>query len=148
LAAVARLVGLATHWPEFGQLFRAAVVATYALGVVVGVGFQVRGAYSLYQTVQAFAQARRSIDALPAGPLVTRCTWLAMVNPDVNWSQKIFAVADQPAFEGWTDEARRPGVHSGQVIDMDACKSIGLDEVARLNFLNPSGLTAERFDLP
>lgn len=148
LTVVAALVGLAIHWSTFGRLFRAAVAATFIVGVVVGVGYEARGAYSLYETVQSFAQARRSIDALPAGPLVTRCTWLDMVIPEVYWSRAIFAVNGQADFEAWSVEARQAGVHSGYMIDMDACQNVGLDEVARLTAANPSGLTSQRFDLP
>ena len=148
LLVVCAVVGLASHWAEFGRLFRVGVVGTYALGAVVGLGYEARGAYALDETVQSFARAQRGIDALHAETLVTRCTWLDMVIPELYRSQAIFAVSDPSAFQAWSAEARQAGVHSGYTIDMDACQDIGLDEVARRQAANPSGLTAVPFQLP
>jgi hypothetical protein len=144
LYVAAGLVGLARAWPSLGKAWRMVMVTLYLIHSAAGLGFQVRGAYALWETVTAFARAGEALRALPAQAMVTRCTWMPMVIPDLYWTGKFFALNDLAA---WTARVEAAGVSTAAVVDMDVCQNIPLNEVAGLLALNPTGITADRITL-
>jgi hypothetical protein len=144
LLTAAAVAGLAGAWSSVGRALRTGLVAAALAAVVIGVGFQVRGAYAQWETVSAFARAGRVLRALPGEALVTRCTWMAMVLPDLYWTGRVFSLTD---FEAWAAQARQADVRTGYVVDMEACLNLPLNEVNERLATNPDGVMAEPFSL-
>lgn len=131
------LVGLWSAWPSLGRRLRWALIAAYLACAGVGLGFEARGAAAVGWTVNAYARAGQAIRALPVDVIVTPCTWLTMVIPDLYWEGRVFAPGDQ---ERWAAQARAAGADSLARVEMNACQNVPLDEVARLDLQWPSGI--------
>jgi hypothetical protein len=141
------VAGLGLAWPAMERRLRGAVVVSYILLVSIGLGYQARGAQGATQLLGYYATSRQAIEALLPGPIATRCTWLTMVMPDLYWTGSVFAVTGPEQQAAWTGAARRAGLRSFYVLDMDACTTTPLDQVADARADNPSGLAVQRVDL-
>ncbi|MBL8055981.1 MAG: hypothetical protein JNK29_04750, partial [Anaerolineales bacterium] len=144
LAITAGLAGLWRTWPGLGRALRWGLAAAYLACAGVGLGFEVRGVAAANWTMAAYARARTAVQALPAQAIVTPCTWMTMVIPELYWTGRVFAQGD---LERWTALARQAGLQSAAQVEMNACQNVGLDEVARLEAQWPSGLAVNPLPL-
>lgn len=109
----------------------------YGLAIWVGVGFEVRGIQSAFETRQYYNQTRQAVMKLDADAVVTDCPWLSMIAPDIYFTGKIFSSQNNDHLNSWMKAA---GVNSFCYIQMDLCALTPLDEIATLRALEPAGL--------
>ena len=147
LLVAASLVGLRVAWNGMGGRLGRLVAVTYVALVLVGFGYQVRGALGANQVLGYYDASRKAIGPLLPGPIVTGCTWLPMVVPDLYWTGAVFAVPDPRQMSAWDAAAGRAGLKSYVRVEMDACSTTPLDEIAELRRKNPGGLIVERISL-
>jgi len=140
LFVAASLIGLASAWHRLGIWARRIVVVLYIAGVMVGIGFEMRGLLSAQQTRYYYQLSEQAIQQLPSETVLTSCSWLTMVMPRMYWTGKVFKVDNDAALGGWVGEARRVGVHSVCRVEMDMCSTTPLDQIASGRAFNPGGL--------
>lgn len=147
LLVVASLVGVAAIRESLSRFIRGSLLILYAICVLTGVGYQIRGVHAALETMRYYQQTRQAIEQLDSLPIVTNCIWLGAVIPDLYWSGSVFALHNAEPLESWTSEARRVGVRSFYLVEMDLCELITLDNVAIRRATNPSGITVERLEV-
>ncbi|MGB9898563.1 MAG: hypothetical protein ACP5N6_15075 [Anaerolineae bacterium] len=128
------------------RLSRYFLIGIYILSVLIGMGYQIRGAYALWYTTRLFQNAGHQIENLEADALVTPCTWMPMVIPKLYWDRPIFAVHNEESLHRWSVLAAQAGLQKVYLVDMEICLHIPLDEVEQRLKINPSGITAYPFD--
>jgi hypothetical protein len=122
------------------------LLGVYILSVLIGLGYQIRGGYTLWYTTHLFHRAWHQIEALEADALVTPCTWMPMVIPSLYWDRSIFAVHNREDLRQWTMLAAQAGLHKAYLVDMEICLHIPLHEVEQRLKSNPGGIIAYRFE--
>lgn len=122
-------------------------IGVYILSILIGLGYQIRGAYALWYTTHLFHKAWHQIEALKADALVTPCTWMPMVIPSLYWDRPIFAVRNRDELQQWTKLAAQAGLRKVYLVDMEICLHIPLHEVEQRLKSNPSGIITQRFEL-
>lgn len=109
----------------------------YGLAVLVGIGFEVRGIQSAFETRQYYGQTQSTIMKFDADLVVTDCPWLAMVTPDIYFTGKIFSSKNDDHLNSWMKKA---SIDTFCYVQMDLCALTPLDEITASRSLNPSGL--------
>jgi len=143
LFVAASLAGLVNEWHSFGKWMKRGAVTLYTIGVLIGLGFQVRGLLSAQQTRYYYQLSEQAVRQLPSETVVTSCSWLAMVMPRLYWEGKIFKVDSEASLGAWVGEARRVGVRSTCRVEMDMCSTTPLDRIALGRAVNPGGLEVQ-----
>jgi hypothetical protein len=131
---------------NFRSLSSYVLVGVYVLSVLLGLGYQIRGAYALWYTTHLFQEAWRQTESLEADALVTPCTWMPMVIPSLYWNRPIFAVRSGEELRQWARLAAQAGVRKAYLVDMEICLHIPLHEVEQRLKSNPGGITAYKFE--
>ena len=144
LLVAASVVGLAAAWarPDASRTVKYGLLVLYLLGVLIGVGYQLRGAEGALETRNYYRDSEQAIRDLQAPLVVSDCPWLAMVMPDLYWSGSVFTVEGDQAFGAWVGAARRVGARSVCRVTMDLCQLTPLDQIARQRAANPGGIEA------
>lgn len=145
LLVAASVAGLAAAWPSLRRPMRLSLLALFALCVLLGLGYQVRGAYAALETKRYYQQTEQTIHQLHTEKIVTSCPWLGMVMPDLYLNGSVFTINSKATFEEWVAEARRVGVRSVCRVEMDLCQLTLLDEIARQRATNPGGIEVQCF---
>ena len=121
-----------------GTLARSITIAYIAL-VLVGVGFQVRGQRAILQTTKNYAATQQALAQLAPGPILTPCTWLPMVIPELYWQGQIFAQGGQTT-DAWLAQLAQSNITTAYTLEMDMCRVEPLNKIAELRQQNPSGI--------
>jgi hypothetical protein len=148
LYVVAGLVGLAQARPALTRRLRATLIGAFSVCLVLGVGYEIRGAAAVWQTVQTYSLAQAAIEALAAESVVTSCPYLVNVMPQLQASQLIFTIREPQQYAVWAEQARQAGVRTGYRVELDLCQPISLDEAAHLGAVHRAGITSEPLVLP
>jgi len=122
-------------------------IAIYVISSLIGLGYQIRGAYSVVFTTSLFKKAQYQIERLEADALVTPCTWMPMVIPDLYWRQPVFAVHNQEHFQEWIKLAEQKGLKKAYLVDIEICLHIPLHTVSQRLLNNPSGVIAYQIEI-
>ncbi len=143
LLTITSLIGLVNN--KYRLLERNMFIVLFSLALLVGGGFQVRGLISALQTRQYYEYTKDAIDKLPADDiLVTDCSWLSMVMPEVYFGKTLFVVKDVNEPQ-WMDFVLSHHIKSFYYVKMDLCSENTLDKIKKSRNLNPSGLTIKYF---
>jgi len=145
LFVVGSLGGLAFSWHRFGEKMKYGIIATYIVAVLIGAGYQVRGISSALATRRYYQQTEEAIKAFDVGSVVTHCPWLAMVMPNLYWTQNIYTLRGAATFEDWQAAAEQAKGNSFCVVEMDLCELTFLDDIAIQRATNPGGLQSQCF---
>ncbi len=139
LLVIASLVGLVYAWPSIGKHLRVGLTTVYLAGVLVGLGFEARGLYSTRLTMGFYSQSGQAVRELGEKPIVTECSWLPLVVPDLYWNGNMFNINGIP-LESWLENARRAGINTFDKVEMLSCNTTPLDQVQREYARVPGGI--------
>jgi len=143
LLTITAIVGLVNS--KYRLLERNAFIVLFSLAVLVGGGFQIRGLVSALQTRQYYEQTKEAINELPSGIVVTDCSWLSMVMPEIYFNRMLFVVKDVNEPQ-WKNFVLSHHIVSFYYVKMDLCSAHTSEKIKKNRDLNPSGLTINYID--
>ena len=112
---------------------------SYVVLLLVGIGFQIRGQQVILQTTGNYAATQQALTQMDQSPILTECTWLPMVIPELYWEGRIFAQGGQTG-EAWLAQLTAYNITTAYTLQMDMCLVEPLDKIGRLRQENSTGI--------
>jgi len=107
------------------------------MSILVGFGYQIRGYYTMYLTMDLYQQSATELRNLSDEIIITECTWMPMVIPDLYWNGNIFTSPPKPDL---VENIGAAGKDSYLSIEMQSCNTTYIDEILNIYKNNPGGL--------
>jgi hypothetical protein len=79
--------------------------------------------------------------------IITDCTWMPMVIPELYWQGSVFIVRNETELAAWQAQARAHDIHSAQRLELDMCTLDWLNNITALRAENPGGITLQPLQL-
>ncbi len=141
LLVAAAVIGIHQAWPQLKQRYQVVLLALFILCTLIGLGFEVRGAHASLRTTTYYAETSKALRTLGQTLIITDCTWLPMVIPELYWQGNVFSVRGTDQLAAWRGDAAAIGVSSAYSVTLDMCTLRLLDEIAPGRTVDPDGLT-------
>lgn len=111
-----------------------------ALAILVGIGYQVRGYITMYLNMDVYRRSANTLRGLKDQVLLTNCTWMPMVIPDLYWNGNIFS--KEPS-QQWLDQLKQAGYSSYLFVTLASCDIDSIDQELKAYQADPDGLDIE-----
>ena len=144
LLLIPTLIGVREILNSKNQLKNIVVYFSLIFGLFIGLGFQVRGYVTMVSTMNLYEQSAQELRKLNEEIIVTDCTWMPMVIPDLYWNGNIFT---NPPGTTLLENIKNFGMNSYLSIDMLSCNTTYIDEVLELYQKHPGGLVIEKIEI-
>ncbi len=128
LLVIAGVVGIQEIIQQISSLQKVFVIAAACLAILVGIGFEVRGYFTMYLTMDLYERSAETLRTLKAQVIKTECTWMPMVIPDLYWNGNIFTNAYS---EKWEKNVKKKGLNAYLFVTMYSCDTDPIDQELR-----------------
>lgn len=145
LLIISSMVGVSELFKKSNKLKQNLIGFSILLSLTIGFGFQIRGYYTMVQTMKLYEQSANVLRELKDEIIITDCTWMPMVIPDLYWNGNIFR---EPPNTALLDAIKVSGKNSYLSVKMISCNTMFIDEVIKNYEDNPSGLEITRISIP
>jgi hypothetical protein len=125
---IAAVAGAQASFGQSRGWMRLVFAGAWLLATLVGLGFQIRGYVTMYQTMGLYDQSAQVLRTLKNDVVATDCTWMPMVIPDLYWQGNVFAGVPGQTLR---DNLIQEGKTSYLNVIMISCSTTYLDEVKR-----------------
>jgi hypothetical protein len=123
---------------------RLVLVSVLVFAIMVGVGFEIRGYITMIATMRLYQQSSIALQNMEEEVIVTDCTWMPMVIPDLYWSGNVFS---NPPGKTLLVNMKRAGRASYQFVELQSCNTDFIDDVEKRYQSNPTGLNIRQVNL-
>jgi len=144
LLLIPTLVGVREILNSKNQLKNIVVNFSLIFGLIIGLGYQIRGYYTMISTMNLYEQSAQKLRKLNEEIIVTDCTWMPMVIPELYWNGNIFT---NPPGTTLLENIKKSGMNSYLSVDMLSCNTTYIDEVLELYQKHPGGLVIEKIEI-
>jgi hypothetical protein len=146
LLSVASLIGVVLWIERLKFSDHRILLGLYALCILIGLGYEVRGLIAAGNTLRFYAQTQQALKSLQNEVIVTDCSWLTMVIPDLYWTGQVLASHGQQSQELVKTLSLANHARVLQV-QMDLCSVTPLNIITTQRAINPTGLTIIEYTL-
>jgi len=127
---------------EMNQGWRRKLVSSLALiTLLVGVGYQSRGYYTMLMTMRLYNESAQVLRTMKDEVIFTECTWMPMVIPDLYWRGNVFK--GEPS-ETMVRNLGLVGKDEYVEVEMLSCNTATLDQVQSNYKSNFGGLIVRK----
>lgn len=141
MLVIASITGIAAEWADAARLYRWLIAGVYIFGVLVGVGYELRGIASVNILAQYAKETEKYLPSFADRPALITCDINALV-PNIYWEQPLFSILLSD-IQTWNEHAQEIGIQEFYRLSFDLCFLNNIDEIYYYRQKNPSGIRAE-----
>jgi hypothetical protein len=141
LLVIAGILAVQEYWNQASKAGKVILLVTGVFSVVIGVGFELRGAATVRTTAQFAQQTERGLQAFNDQILLLSCDVDTLV-PSIYWDKKAFDILHSD-LDSWAHHLQSRGIDSFYRLSFDLCSAWTMEDMAKPRLKNPSGISAE-----